>query len=363
MRDFLKTIRKHGLLSLLVFMTFLIGGYVYAKANFTEVEFDYEGLRYFITYNEMGEIEKEAVLTQPYDSLNRTYENYTGDIIIPDSVPCDGKMHPVVEIRALFDSVSSLRIPNTVTYVGKFFGCVGLDSINLPTPMWIDTYSFYMSYIRKFVFRENPDGPEGVIVDIAGGGFWSQCENVCIDIAPVQKIRVCDSKMCSLCPQTLYIHHADTLQLHNAFLPDNTILDDYEPPYVIFEWWNPDSVSYQLEGRLFVPDGSEELYANAPLWRNFPEIYPKSRLGEFGIEPSGIKEVTVPSPECLEVKVSDNLVEIHGLTDGKCMVHDLNGRTVKILRTNESTLQVTLPPGIYILSSGGRSAKVAVSNN
>jgi len=186
MRKFILTVRKHSLLSPLFLMIFFLGICVYAKATNTEAEFDYKGLRYYIVYDEMGEVVQEAALICPYDSLIKTYKDYSGDIIIADSVPHNGKMHPVKMILATFDSISSIYIPNTVCFIENFFEC-RLDSINLPTPMWTTTYSFYMSYIREFVFRENPDGPEGVIVELAGGGFWSQCENVCIDIAPVQK--------------------------------------------------------------------------------------------------------------------------------------------------------------------------------
>ena len=64
--------------------------------------------------------------------------NYTGDVVIPESVEYNGNTYPVTSIgyHAFFDcsGLTSLTIPNSVTSIGDyaFWGCSGLTSVTIP---------------------------------------------------------------------------------------------------------------------------------------------------------------------------------------------------------------------------------------
>ena len=66
------------------------------------------------------------------------YNEYTGDVVIPETVTYNGKTYRVTSIgySAFSDcsGLSSLTIPNSVTYIGShaFSYCSGLISVTIP---------------------------------------------------------------------------------------------------------------------------------------------------------------------------------------------------------------------------------------
>lgn len=82
-------------------------------------------------------------------SVNAYKNEYTGNVVIPESVAYNGNTYPVASIGSLAfcncSGLTSINIPNSVTYIGRnaFEGCSGLTSINIPNSVtYIDCYAF-----------------------------------------------------------------------------------------------------------------------------------------------------------------------------------------------------------------------------
>ena len=89
--------------------------------------------------------EGDAMLVSPiwphFDrDNNESWTGYTkpqGEVVVPDSVPFDGRSHAVTRVddKALYrcDKVTSVKLPNTITTIGKwaFNQCSSLESVFL----------------------------------------------------------------------------------------------------------------------------------------------------------------------------------------------------------------------------------------
>lgn len=350
----MKKILNIFLLSLTLLISFLPGRALTPRQI---VEFDYEGMRYEFLSNTFTEV---ALIT-PYDSITHEYSNYNGDVIIPDSVMWNGSYYPVSAIWHGFSmsNLTGLHIPNSVKGIGldTFVGCEGLDSINLPTPITISFRSIEGCSFSKYYYRENPDGPadEQTIFH----PFHSQPLEI-IDVASVKKLVLRGFE--PVHARKLYIHHIDSLSVMCDYVSDYTILDDTVPPGVVVEERNPEYYEPHLapapECILFVPDGTEDLYSEAPFWKDFSKIYPKSKLEEIEGELSGINivetsdetgKMTVAAEGCM-IRVSN--------AEGECSVYDIQGRMISSFRTDGSPVSLRMQPGVYIVVCGGQSAKV-----
>lgn len=84
-------------------------------------------------------------------SYSDSYSNeYTGNVVIPESVTYNGKTYSVTSIgSSAFEycsSLTSITIPNSVTSIGSsaFYGCSRLTSVTIPYSVTsIDSYAFY----------------------------------------------------------------------------------------------------------------------------------------------------------------------------------------------------------------------------
>ena len=116
---------------------------------------------------------KEAKVIQ-----NKNYPEYSGDIVIPETVEYEGVSCNVTSIsdRAFFQcySLTSMRIPSSVTSVGNqaFFGCSGLTSMTIPNSVTsIGSEAFFScSYLTSVSIPNS--------VTSIGGGAFSNCSRL-----------------------------------------------------------------------------------------------------------------------------------------------------------------------------------------
>ena len=77
-------------------------------------------------------------LTISSNTVEVIYNNYSGDIVIPESIENNGTTYSVVSIgnSAFYgcSSLTSVNISDGVTTIGNsaFYGCSSLTSINIP---------------------------------------------------------------------------------------------------------------------------------------------------------------------------------------------------------------------------------------
>ena len=91
-----------------------------------------------IYYNILSETDKTVAVTYQGDSYNAYNNEYTGSVVIPESITYNGTTYSVTSIgeSAFFwcDGLTSITIPNSVTSIGEnaFAYCSGLTSITIP---------------------------------------------------------------------------------------------------------------------------------------------------------------------------------------------------------------------------------------
>ena len=137
----------------------------------TAYDFEVDG----IYYNRSGQ---NAIVTYKGYNGNDYYNDYSGDLVIPDSVTWGDKTYPVTSIANYAynktTGLTSVTLPSTVTKIDNyaFYGCTEIIEINLPDNL---------STIGKYAFAQcsgltSITIPQGV-TSIADHAF-SPCENV-----------------------------------------------------------------------------------------------------------------------------------------------------------------------------------------
>ena len=100
----------------------------------TAHDFEVGGIFYKITDN----ANKTVEVTYKGDSYNEYRNEYTGVVIIPETVTYSSRTYSVTSIgRSAFyqcSGLTSIEIPNSVTSIGEyaFFNCTGLTSVTIP---------------------------------------------------------------------------------------------------------------------------------------------------------------------------------------------------------------------------------------
>lgn len=129
-------------------------------------------------------------------------EDYTGEVVIPESVIYNEIPYTVTEIEneAFYGcgNLTSVTIPNTITYIGTnaFACCSGLTSISIPNSVliigsgafdgtiWDNNQTEGLLYIDKFLYKYKGDMPENTSITIEegtrgiAGGAFKDCENL-----------------------------------------------------------------------------------------------------------------------------------------------------------------------------------------
>ncbi len=111
----------------------------------TAHDFEVDGTYYNIT----DDTNKTVEVTYRGTSYNEYSNEYTGSVVIPESVAYNGSAYNVTSIGdvafAYCTGLTSITIPNSVTSIGiqAFYGCTGLTSITIPNSMTsIGNYAF-----------------------------------------------------------------------------------------------------------------------------------------------------------------------------------------------------------------------------
>ncbi|MBP3349656.1 MAG: leucine-rich repeat domain-containing protein [Bacteroidaceae bacterium] len=93
---------------------------------------------------------RKAYVTYRGSSYDSYSNEYTGAVIIPESVTYNGTTYSVTSISQYAfrgcSGLTSVNIPNSVTSIDEytFYGCSGLTSVNIPNSVTsIGGYSFY----------------------------------------------------------------------------------------------------------------------------------------------------------------------------------------------------------------------------
>jgi len=125
-------------------ITLLIG---MVTVNVSAHDFEVNGIYYEIT----STINKTVAVTYQGNYYYSYKNEYTGPVIISESVIYNGKTYSVTSIgdHAFYGcyGLTSIKIPNSVTSIGDgaFDGCSGLTSVTIPNSVTsIDDYAFCM---------------------------------------------------------------------------------------------------------------------------------------------------------------------------------------------------------------------------
>ena len=108
-------------------------------------DFEVDGIYYKIT----DAVNKTVAVTFKGSSYSEYSDEYTGDVVIPESIVSDGETYRVTSIGlSAFEGCTgliSVVIGNSVTSIDSyaFYGCSGLTSIEIPNSVTsIDSYAF-----------------------------------------------------------------------------------------------------------------------------------------------------------------------------------------------------------------------------
>lgn len=261
--------------------------------------------------------------------------DYSGDVVIPAKVrhfkECD-----VVKIA-----------------YGAFYNCPELTSVSIPESVKEIRPVAFMNCSK---LQSTPRFPAGTYI---GDNCFYGCSSLkTADLRGVDEMGYYPFQECNNL-ETIYMTASDKWDWRTlAYDEDsyNSLRNLY-----VFETFppagdsdipdNPDFAPYR-QATLYVPYGSEELYRQAPGWKNFVNI----EGFDAGLGGIGGSEV---SSTAIIARGGLGEITLESTSPAEASVFDLSGRIAAQITVDGSTT-LPLPSGIYIVRSSGRSTKVAV---
>lgn len=336
---------------LMLIAVLLTGSHVFAH------HFEVDGIYYNFTSDNytVG----VTYMGNSYDSYS---DEYTGNIIIPDSVTYRSYTYSVTSIRseAFRDctNLNSITIPNSVTRIENeaFNGCTSLKELRFEdgeSDLWLGFNRFESSGVGDGLFDDCYK-----IESIYLGRNIDYRTEYNYGYSPFYNLP---------CLKTVIIGNSVTCITNSAFencnsltsvtIPKSvTVIENSAFRYcvglveIINEATTPQTVNrdafYQVPttATLYVPIGSIEAYKNADGWKNFKNILEK----EF----SGVEST---HDENMNVSVKNGNIVVNGSDNANVEVYSTNGQCV--YRGTATIIPITAK-GLYIVKANGKSHKI-----
>ena len=229
-----------------------------------------------ICYNITDATNKTVAVTYRGGTYYDYSNEYTGDVVIPESVIYNGNTYSVTSIgyQAFCGCTRliSIEIPNSVTSIGDdaFLGCTGLTSITIPNSVTsIGGYAFYNC--SGLTSIEIPNS----VTSIGEWAFYS-CSGLTNVVIPNSVTSIGDEAFCYCAGLTsIEIPNSVTNIGSSAFrgCTGLTSITSLIPAVNLFAIYS--GVFYELNKTtctLYVPYGAKETYASTGGWNEFANI-------------------------------------------------------------------------------------------
>ncbi len=332
-----------------------------------------DGVSVSVTYEKLESVTFEGM------EFEFPYSNYSGAIVIPETVTYKGTTYNVASIgdnafnycsslvsvtipksvtsigRSAFqdcNALTSITIPSSVSTIGGFAfnGCSNLTSITIPEGVTsIDSCTFNgCSNLTSITI------PEGVTS--IGGVAFQRCSSLHSVIIPSTVTSIggyafygCSNLTSITIPESL------TSIGESAFYQCHALTSIYcinPTPCTLgsdaFAYVQYDNID------LYVPKGATDTYMAAEGWDNFFNVY------EFDAESVVSIGDVQENGETACVKTENGTIVVENYI-GAISIYGMSGRIVKEVSANDGRMEVMMPQhGVYVVKIGDKAVKVAL---
>ena len=131
--------------------------------------------------------DSEVAVSYQGSAYNKNSNEYTGNVIIPESVTYSGDTYKVTSINdeafRYCKNLTSITIPNSVTSIGNyaFVDCISLSSINIPNSvssigndafqnsLWYNNHPVGLVYAGKVAYKFKGKIPDNTSINLEDG--------------------------------------------------------------------------------------------------------------------------------------------------------------------------------------------------